>query len=201
MYRRAALVAASTYREGMSRDERAAAQRQPDLPGAGGSSGSERSGARELDEGPAARWAVLLAAVAVLPAPVVLLELLRSLPERGWEQAIVPLLLIVSWLAGAYSLTRVLQLAVHALTRPAPPRRREPSFSLTQAHTLHSIWLIGLGASIAFMGLLGLWSWADGRTSGLEPGWPLILIGAVLAALSAGASRLMTRTWRDSESR
>src|SRR5690625_3590455 len=36
-------------------------------------------------------------------------------------------------------------------------------------------------------------------TSGLEPGWPLVLIGAALAALGAGASHLMARTWRSSE--
>src|SRR5699024_3032511 len=77
--------------------------------------------------------------------------------------------LIASWLAGAYSLARVLQLTVDALTRPAASRRREPSFSLTQAHSLHVIWLVGLGASIAVMGVLGLWSWADGWTSGLAP--------------------------------
>lgn len=168
----------------MSRDERA-----------------ERSGAREPDEGPSARWAALLAVVALLPAPGVLLGVLRSLPEQGWQEGVVPLLLIASWLAGAYSLARVLQLTVHALTRPAAPRRREPSFSLTQAHSLHVIWLVGLGASIAFMGVLGLWSWADGWTSGLEPGWPLVLIGAALAALGAGASHLMARTWRSSEGR
>src|SRR5690625_6409337 len=66
VYRRAALGAAPDYREGMSRDERA-----------------ERSGAREPDEGPSARWAALLAVVALLPAPGVLLGVLRSLPEQG----------------------------------------------------------------------------------------------------------------------
>lgn len=170
-------------------------------PGAPGPGAGPGAGARERDEGPRARWAVVLAIVAVLPAPAVLRDVLRSLPELGWEQAMVPLLLTVSWLAGAYSLARILQLAVHALSRPASLRRREPSFSLTQAHTLHAIWLIGLGASIAFMGVLGLWSAADGRTSGLEPGWPLILIGTALAALNAGASHLITWTWRGSDRR
>src|SRR5690625_6277411 len=100
----------------MSRDERA-----------------ERSGAREPDEGPSARWAALLAVVALLPAPGVLLGVLRSLPEQGWQEGVVPLLLIASWLAGAYSLARVLQLTVHALTRPAASRDRK-STRLNSSH-------------------------------------------------------------------
>lgn len=144
---------------------------------------------------------MLVAAAAALLTLVELLGVLRALPERGWQQSMIPLLLGISALAGAYSLARVLQLALYALSRPARTRRREPSFALSQAHTLHTIWLTGLGASIAFMGLLGVWSAVDGHHSGLEPGWPLILIGAALAAISTGASMLTTRRWRGSDRR
>lgn len=153
---------------------------------------------RDLDDGPSPLWAVLAAAAGTVAAAFALAGTLQEIPERGWQHGMVALLLVASVVLGSYSLARVLQLAIYAATRPRVPRLREPSFALTQAHTLHVIWLVGLGASIAFMGLLGVWSLLDGRTSGLEPGWPLIVLGAALAAVSAGAARLTTRRWKDS---
>lgn len=198
-------MAAHNYREGMSRDERAPIDEDPALPDnvddPTSATWEQGPGPRELDEGPSALWALLLAVAAAVLALAEVAGVVQSLPERGWQQSMIPLVLSASLLAGAYSLARVLQLAAYALTRPALPRRREPSFALSEAHSLHAIWLIGLGASIAFMGALGVWSSVDGRTSGLEPGWPLILIGAELAALTGVVSRSTTRAWRKSAGR
>lgn len=153
----------------------------------------------DLDDGPSLRWAILLAVVGAIPALLQLAGALRALPERGWQHSVIPLLLGTSVLLGAFSLARLLQLMIYAATRPSGSRRREPSYGLTQAHSLHAVWLIGLGASIAFMGVLGVWSALDGRPSGLEPGWPLIVLGAGLAALSAGCGQLTGRIWNGSE--
>ena len=55
--------------------------------------------------------------------------------------------------------------------------------------------MIGVGASVALMGLLGLWSLLDGRPSGLEPGWPLLLIGGAVALLARVAWRRTSACW------
>ena len=163
-----------------------------------GDGDGDGDGPRDLDDGPSPGWAGLVAAAAAVVALFSLVGTVQQIPERGWQHAMVALLLATSALLGSYSLARVVQLAIYAATRSRSPRPREPSYALTQAHTLHAIWLIGLGASIAFMGVLGVWSLLDGRPSGLEPGWPLILLGAALSAAGAGTARLTTRTWRRS---
>lgn len=180
MYRRVSTAACSDYGEGMNSED-------------------DGGDLRDLDDGPSPLWAALVAAAGTMAALFALVETLQAIPERGWQPAMVALLLATSVVLGSYSLARVLQLAIYATKRARISRPREPSYALTQAHTLHAIWLIGLGASIAFMGVLGVWSALDGRASGLEPGWPLIVLGAGLAALSAGASRMTSRRWTGSE--
>lgn len=100
---------------------------------------------------------------------------------------------------GGFSATRLLQLLVFASRRR---RRRqdgqelaEVAWQLTDAHTVHGVWALAVSGSIALMGLLGLWSLLDGIPSGLEPGWPLLLIGAGLALLSRLAWLRTSASW------
>ena len=70
-------------------------------------------------------------------------------------------------------------------------------WGLTQEHALHGMWLVGVGASIALMGLLGLWSLLDGEASGLEPGWPLLLAGGAVSLLADRLRRRIEGLWQD----
>src|SRR5699024_9268227 len=104
---------------------------------------------------------------------------------------------------GGYSLTRLLQLLALAGSR----RRRRSAgaelppvrWQLFDAHSLHAVWVIAVGASIALMGLLGVWSLLDGRPSGLEPGWPLLLCGGAVALLAHLAGRRTSRCWQEAD--
>src|SRR5690606_32296063 len=100
---------------------------------------------------------------------------------------------------GGFSVTRLLQLLVFASRRrrrrQAGQELAEVAWQLTDAHTVHGVWALAVSGSIALMGLLGLWSLLDGIPSGLEPGWPLLLIGAGLALLSRLAWLRTSASW------
>ncbi|ACU84727.1 hypothetical protein Bfae_08730 [Brachybacterium faecium DSM 4810] len=135
--------------------------------------------------GPSSLLPVLVAVAGTALAALELAEVLRASPAAGQARPMSALVLTAALALGGFSLTRVLQLLVLATARA---RRRaagaaldEVPWQLPDAHSLHAIWVIGVGASVALMGLLGLWSLADGRPSGLEPGWPLLLAGGAVA--------------------
>jgi hypothetical protein len=59
------------------------------------------------------------------------------------------------------------------------------------------MWLVGVGASIALMGVLGLWSLLEGEASGLEPGWPRLLVGGAVSLLADRLRRRIEGLWQD----
>ena len=107
--------------------------------------------------------------------------------ERG-EGSLLPLLGALALTAGGWSLLRLLQLL------RAAARAGAESSGTVQARAssaeLHRTWLLGVAGSLGLMGMLGLWSLADGGRSGLEPGWPLLLGGT---AVALAAQLLCTR--------
>ena len=139
------------------------------------------------ERGPSLLLPALVSAAGVLLAGFEVFSLVTmDLPEGE------PLPLHRAVLAGAvamggFSVTRLLQLLVFASRRrrrrQAGQELAEVAWQLTDAHTVHGVWALAVSGSIALMGLLGLWSLLDGIPSGLEPGWPLLLIGAGLALL------------------
>ena len=71
------------------------------------------------------------------------------------------------------------------------------AWQLTDAHTVHGVWALAVSGSIALMGLLGLWSLLDGIPSGLEPGWPLLLIGGGIALAGRRLQLRIETLWVD----
>jgi hypothetical protein len=47
------------------------------------------------------------------------------------------------------------------------------------------------------MGVLGLWSLLEGEASGLEPGWPLLLVGGAVSLLADRLRRRIEGLWQD----
>jgi hypothetical protein len=137
----------------------------------------------------------------VLAAGFALAELLRTAPAPGQAPPMVPLVLASALALGGYSLTRLLQLLALVRSRArARARGDSPApapWGLTQQHALHGIWVVGVGASIALMGLLGLWSLLDGNSSGLEPGWPLLLVGGGIALTGRRLQLRVEALWED----
>src|SRR5699024_11179996 len=72
-------------------------------------------------------------------------------------------------------------------------------WQLFDAHSLHAVWVIAVGSSIALMGVLGVWSLLDGSPSGLEPGWPLLLCGVAVALLAHLAGQRTSRCWQEAD--
>ena len=72
------------------------------------------------------------------------------------------------------------------------------SWQLLDAHSLHGVWVVGVGGSVALMGGARAVV-AAGRTSppGLEPGWPLLLIGGAVMLLGHLARQRTTTCWED----
>lgn len=128
-----------------------------------------------------------------------LVELIRMSPAAGQARPMGGPVLTAALALGGFSLTRLLQLLGFVTARrrrdAAGQPLREVPWQLEDAHSLHAVWVIGVGASIALMGLLGLWSLLDGQPSGLEPGWPLLLIGGAVALLSRVAWQRTTAVW------
>jgi hypothetical protein len=114
----------------------------------------------------------------------------------------VPLVLTAAAALGGFSLVRLGQLLALARSRAHRRARGAPlaplAWRITQEHALHGTWLVGVGASVALMGALGLWSQLDGRPSGLEPGWPLLLCGAAVAYLGDRLRRRIEELWEES---
>lgn len=139
------------------------------------------------ERGPSLLLPVLISVAGVLLAGYELIALV-SLGLPGSEPLPLNRAVLSCALAlGGLSFTRLLQLLVFASRRrrrrQAGQELAEVAWQLTDAHTVHGVWALGVSGSIALMGLLGLWSLLDGIPSGLEPGWPLLLIGAGLALL------------------
>ncbi|MBB5832219.1 hypothetical protein [Brachybacterium aquaticum] len=149
---------------------------------------------------PVPAWAaVALGAVLVVLA---LRHLLAADPADGAARPMVPLVLAAAVAVGGFSLVRVVQL-VH-LARSRRDRRAAGEdlspipWQLTEAHSLHGMWAIGVGGSLALMGVLGMWSQADGNPSGLEPGWPLLVAGAAVAGAGQLLRRAADEAWEGS---
>lgn len=139
------------------------------------------------ERGPSLLLPALVSAAGVLLAGFEVFSLVTmDLPE-GEPLPLHRAVLAGALAMGGFSVTRLLQLLVFASRRrrrrQAGQELAEVAWQLTDAHTVHGVWALAVSGSIALMGLLGLWSLLDGIPSGLEPGWPLLLIGAGLALL------------------
>ncbi|ATG52710.1 hypothetical protein CFK38_15130 [Brachybacterium vulturis] len=151
--------------------------------------------------GPTPLLPSLVAAAGVVLTVLAVVEAARTVPAADQARPMNELVLAAALALGGYSLTRVLQLLLRAQSRRR--RRRagaalpEVRRQLVDAHSLHAVWVIGVGASIALMGALGVWSLLDGRPSGLEPGWPLLLCGGAVALLAHLARQCTSRCWQE----
>ena len=115
-------------------------------------------------------------------------------------------LLSLALALGGFSGTRLLQLmafagarhpraAENGSDRAAEGSDLEVPWQLTDAQSVHGVWVIAVGGSLALMGMLGLWSALDGQPSGLEPGWPLLLLGVAVALLGRMAWLRTSAHW------
>jgi len=179
----------------LARSPRLDAQGMP----AGTGDGGEPDALPARERGPSLRAPALVAVAGVALTVLAVMELVQAHPAAGEARPMGPLVLAAALTLGGFSLARQLQLLALATSRS---RRRttgaelpEVPWQLTEEHSLHGIWVIGTGASVALMGLLGLWSLWDGRPSGLEPGWPLLLVGALTALLGHLARVRTTEAW------
>ncbi|MGP9537655.1 hypothetical protein ACT3SP_06560 [Brachybacterium sp. AOP43-C2-M15] len=149
--------------------------------------------------GPSPLPPVLLAVTGAALTVWQLAELLRAVPAQGQALPMTGLVLAAAVALGGFSMARVLQLlrlaAAHRRRRLHGEETAEAPRPLADAHSLHAIWVVGVGGSISLMGLLGVWSLLDGRPSGLEPGWPLLLIGAAVALVAHLAAQRTTACW------
>ncbi|WP_170931882.1 hypothetical protein [Brachybacterium massiliense] len=151
------------------------------------------------ERGPSLLLPALVSAAGVLLAGFEVFSLVTmDLPE-GEPLPLHRAVLSCALALGGFSVTRLLQLLVFASTRrrrrQAGQELAEVAWQLTDAHTVHGVWALGVSGSIALMGLLGLWSLLDGIPSGLEPGWPLLLVGGVLALLGRLAWLRTSACW------
>ena len=154
------------------------------------------------EEGPSVRLPALVAVVGAVPLVLAIAQLLRTVPAPDGARPMIVPVLAAALAVGGFSATRVLQLWHLASSR----RRRadageelpEVRRQLTDAHSLHVIWLLGVSGSVVLMGLLGLWSVWGGIPSGLEPGWPLLLGGAALAGGTQLVRRRLEALWEQS---
>ena len=166
----------------------------------GGGAEAEEGSDRQ-DPGPSPVLPGLVALLGLALFSQQLVELVRMEPAEGQARPMNGPVLAVALALGGYSMTRLLQL----LRFVAGRRRREAAgetlrdvpWQLLDSHSLHAVWVIGVGASIALMGLLGLLSLLDGRPSGLEPGWPLLLAGGAVALLGRLAWQRTTAAWTE----
>lgn len=144
-------------------------------------------------------WLPLLVSLAGCAASGVALVGVVQSPSETWSM--VPLVLAASLAIGGFSAARMVQwwMRARAVAAAVPPSRADLPHDVEEAHVFQAIWVIGVGASIAFMGLLGLWSSLDGRPSGLEPGWPLLLAGAVVAGCARWAWLRTSELWARTE--
>ncbi|WP_157975724.1 hypothetical protein [Brachybacterium sp. YJGR34] len=153
---------------------------------------------------PPRRWPLLAAGAGLVLTTAELLRVVPQLADEGPPPSLGLLFLAAALALGGFSAVRLLQLhrlaASHAARCRADPEadRRPVPWTLADAHEVHGVWLLGVGVSLALVGALGLWSLADGRRTGLEPGWPLLLIGGGVAAAAHTARARITARWRES---
>lgn len=151
--------------------------------------------------GPSALLPTLVAAAGAALTVLTAVETVRSVPGAGEARPMNELVLAAALALGGYSLTRLLQLLLlagaRARDRSAGRTLAEVRWRLLDEHSLHAVWVIGVGASIGLMGLLGVWSLLDGHPSGLEPGWPLLLVGGGTALLAHLARQRTSRAWQE----
>jgi len=152
--------------------------------------------------GPSRSLPLLVTGLGVLLVALALTDLLASPPSTGGARPMVPLVLASALALGGFSAVRMVQLLRLARSRVRALGRGEKSravpWGLTQDHALHGMWVVGVGASIALMGLLGVWSLLDGQPSGLEPGWPLLLGGAAVSLLGHRLRERIEALWEES---
>lgn len=168
------------------------------LAGSAGADDAEDDAARQ-DPGPSPLLPGLVTVLGLALLSQQLVELIRMVPAEGQARPMSGPVLAAALALGGFSLTRLLQLLGFVTGRrrreAAGETLREVPWQLRDAHSLHAAWVIGVGASIALMGVLGLWSLLDGRPSGLEPGWPLLLTGGAVALISRLTWQRTTAGW------
>lgn len=153
--------------------------------------------------GPSLLLPVLASSLGAVLTAAAVVQAVRAVPAPGEARPMTALVLTAALALGGFSLTRLVQLLVLAGSRRR--RRRAGSelppvrWQLFDAHSLHAVWVLAVGASIALMGLLGVWSLLDGHPSGLEPGWPLLLCGGGVALLAHLAGRATSRCWQEAD--
>lgn len=146
----------------------------------------------DVDRGPSVLLPVLVTIAGAALAVHELVELIRHVPAAGRPRPMNGALLSLALALGGFSGTRLLQLmafagarhrraAENGSDRAADGSDLEVPWQLTDAQSLHGVWVIAVGGSLALMGALGLWSLLEGAPSGLEPGWPLLLLGGAVA--------------------
>jgi len=151
--------------------------------------------------GPSPLLPGLVAIAGVVLTVLAVLATVRTVPAAGQARPMLVPVLVAGLALGGYSMTRLLQLLLLATSRARrraagadlPPVR----WQLLDDHSLHAVWVIGVGASIGLMGLLGVWSLLDGHPSGLEPGWPLLLVGGGAALMAHLARQRASRAWQE----
>ena len=174
----------------------------------------------DLDRGPSLLLPALVTIMGVALALHELVELIRHLPAAGRPRSLDGVVLALALALGGFSGTRLLQLmtfagarhrravsgagsraaggsdgSARASERTADEIGPEVPWQLTDAQSVHGVWVIAVGGSLALMGMLGLWSALDGQPSGLEPGWPLLLLGVAVALLGRMAWLRTSAHW------
>lgn len=156
------------------------------------------------ETGPGLLWPVMVMSAGIALTAVAATSLVQSVPEPGQPRELSQLFLAAALALGGFSLIRLLQLwslaAQRSALRQADPSgaRRPVPWQLTDAHSSHAVWVIGVGSSVALMGALGLWSLAGDHRTGIEPGWPLLAIGVLVVAFARIAWSRTTASWERS---
>lgn len=141
-------------------------------------------------------WAAVLSVVGLVLAVPAAVDAFGTAADAREPGYLVPLLLALALLAGGYSLVRLVHLSLAAARWDVPARGGVPARRLMDAHSMHAIWVSGVGASLLLMGVLGMWSALDGGVSGLEPGLPLVVTGTVTGLTGMALGRWTTDRWQ-----
>lgn len=141
-------------------------------------------------------WAAVPSMVGLALAAPAAVEAFGTAADVREPGYLVPLLLALALLAGGYSLVRLVQLAITAARWDVTARGGVPSRRLMDVHSMHATWVSGVGGSLLLMGALGSWSALDGGVSGLEPGLPLVVTGAVIGVAGMALSRWISDRWQ-----
>ncbi|MBM7499718.1 hypothetical protein JOD52_000558 [Brachybacterium muris] len=141
-------------------------------------------------------WAAVPSVVGLVLAIPAAVEAFGTAADARGPGYLVPLLFYLALLAGGYSLGRLAQMSLAAARWDVEAQDGVPSRRVMGAHSMHATWVAGVGGSLLLMGALGMWSALDGGISGLEPGFSMIVAGAVTGLLGMALGRWTTDRWQ-----